>query len=121
AAADPARARGPLRAATHAEHQSRGADVAAGGGSRRVRPRAPAVGRTPERAAAIAKGGGGEKMTRILAAALLLFALPAITKPVLFDTPEADRIAQAMQIFPPDNPWNEDVSALPTLPNSDAI
>ena len=60
-------------------------------------------------------------MKKILLATALMAGLPAITKPVLFDTPEADRIAQAMQIFPSDNPWNEDVSALPTLPNSDAI
>ena len=48
-------------------------------------------------------------------------ARPPITRPVLFDTPEADRIVQAMQVFPPDSPWNEVVSALPALPNSDAI
>ncbi|MCE9526806.1 MAG: hypothetical protein K8R36_12215 [Planctomycetales bacterium] len=29
--------------------------------------------------------------------------LPPIKKPVLFNTPEADRILEAMQIFPPDN------------------
>jgi hypothetical protein len=47
--------------------------------------------------------------------------VPTITRPVMFDTPEADRILSAMEIFPPDNPWNEDVSALPVLPNSKAI
>ena len=60
-------------------------------------------------------------MKRMLAVAAVVAALPPITKPILFDTPEADRIVRAMQIFPPDNPWNEDISALPTLPNSDAI
>ena len=49
-------------------------------------------------------------MKTTLAAALLLFALPPITKPVLFDTREADRIVQAMQVFPADNPWNLDIS-----------
>jgi hypothetical protein len=39
--------------------------------------------------------------------------LPKITKPVMFDTPEADAILSAMQVFPPDNPWNQDISALP--------
>lgn len=48
-------------------------------------------------------------------------SLPPITHPVLFDTPEADRILAALQIFPPDNPWNQDVSALPLHPNSAAI
>jgi hypothetical protein len=47
--------------------------------------------------------------------------LPAIERPVMFDTPEADAIVSAMQIFPPDNPWNADVSKWPRHPNSDAI
>jgi hypothetical protein len=38
--------------------------------------------------------------------------LPKITVPVMFDTPEADRILAALQVFPPDNPWNQDVSSL---------
>jgi len=41
--------------------------------------------------------------------------------PVLFDTPDADRILSAMQIFPADNPWNEDISDRAVHPNSDAI
>src|SRR5438874_8226253 len=45
-------------------------------------------------------------------------ALPPVTKPILFNTPEADRILAALQVFPPDNPWNEDVSRLPVHPNS---
>jgi hypothetical protein len=44
--------------------------------------------------------------------------LPEIKAPVLFNTPEADKILAAMQIFPADNPWNEDISKLPLLPNS---
>ena len=47
--------------------------------------------------------------------------LPAITKPVMFDTPEADAIVAAMQVFPPDNPWNADVSKWPKHANSDGI
>ncbi len=47
--------------------------------------------------------------------------LPKITKPVMFDTPEADAILSAMQIFPPDNPWNQDVSKLPVAANSAAL
>jgi hypothetical protein len=44
-----------------------------------------------------------------------------VTNSVLFDTPQADAITSAMQIFPVTNPWNEDVSRLPVLTNSDAI
>jgi hypothetical protein len=44
--------------------------------------------------------------------------MPAITKPVLFNTPEADAVLAALQVFPPDNPWNEDISKLPVHPNS---
>jgi hypothetical protein len=39
----------------------------------------------------------------------------------MFDTPEADRILAALQVFPPDNPWNQDISALPVHANSAAI
>jgi hypothetical protein len=47
--------------------------------------------------------------------------LPKITKPVLFDTAEADAILAALQVFPPDNPWNQDVSALPVHRDSSRI
>lgn len=47
--------------------------------------------------------------------------LPKITQPVMFDTPEADRMLAALRIFPPDNPWNQNISALPTHSNSAAI
>jgi hypothetical protein len=33
---------------------------------------------------------------------------------VMFDTPEADSILSAMQVFPPDNPWNQDISTRPS-------
>jgi len=62
----------------------------------------------------------------ILLVALPLMAddkpkMPAITKPVMFNTPEADRIVSAMQIFPADNPWNEDISKRPVRKNSMAM
>ncbi len=44
-----------------------------------------------------------------------------ITKPVMFNTPEADRILAAMQVFPKDNPWNKDITKNPVHPNSDNI
>jgi hypothetical protein len=54
----------------------------------------------------------------VLAAAAARPPMPAITKPVMFDTPEADAILAALQVFPPDNWWNRDVSDLPVLPDS---
>lgn len=45
-------------------------------------------------------------------------SVPAITRPVMFNTPEADRILASLPVFPPDNPWNEDISKLPVLKNS---
>ncbi|MFO0889508.1 MAG: hypothetical protein U0790_10260 [Isosphaeraceae bacterium] len=47
--------------------------------------------------------------------------MPEITRPVLFNTPEADRILTALQVFPPDNPWNQDISSLAVHPNSARI
>jgi len=44
--------------------------------------------------------------------------MPEVTRTVLFNTPEADRILAALQVFPPDNPWNENISSLPVHPNS---
>ena len=46
---------------------------------------------------------------------------PTLTQPVLFNTPEADAILSAMQIFPVTHPWNEDISRRPVLANSDAM
>lgn len=47
--------------------------------------------------------------------------LPKFDKPILFHTPEADAIAASMQIFPPNNAWNEDVSMCPVHPESAAM
>jgi hypothetical protein len=47
--------------------------------------------------------------------------MPALSKPVMFDTPEADRILAALQVFPADNPWNTDISKWPLHPNSPKI
>jgi hypothetical protein len=47
--------------------------------------------------------------------------MPAIDRPVSFDTPEADAILSALEVFPPDNPWNLDVSDWPLHPNSKNI
>jgi hypothetical protein len=47
--------------------------------------------------------------------------MPAVTKPVMFDTPEADAILAALQVFPPDNPWNQDIASLPVHADSAAM
>jgi hypothetical protein len=39
--------------------------------------------------------------------------MPKVTKPLTFDTPEADAVLAALQVFPADNWWNRDISALP--------
>lgn len=44
-----------------------------------------------------------------------------VTNSVLFNTTNADTIVSAIQILPPDNPWNECISNRPVLPNSDAM
>lgn len=46
---------------------------------------------------------------------------PQITQPILFGTPESDAVLEKLQVFPPDNPWNADVSNWPLHPNSHAI
>jgi len=47
--------------------------------------------------------------------------MPEVTKPVMFNTAEADRILEALQVFPPDNPWNADISNWPLHPDSKNI
>jgi hypothetical protein len=39
----------------------------------------------------------------------------------MFDTPEADAILSALEVFPPDNPWNTPVADWPLHPDSKAI
>jgi hypothetical protein len=43
---------------------------------------------------------------------------PAIKQPVLFNTPEADAVVAAMQIYPADNAWNLPVDRWPVHSNS---
>src|SRR5580692_3295718 len=47
--------------------------------------------------------------------------MPKIEKPVMFDTPEADAILSALEVFPPDNPWNLVVEDWPVHANSQKI
>ncbi len=63
-------------------------------------------------------------MSKCTLLASLAFAfLPALTisRPLLFDTPEADRVLEQMLIFPKDSAWHEDIRKRPCHPMSDAI
>src|SRR3954470_13316795 len=51
----------------------------------------------------------------------ILGPAPIVSAPVLFNTPQADAIVSAMQIFPVTNPWNEDISRRTVLSNSAAM
>ncbi|HEY7426382.1 MAG TPA: hypothetical protein VH682_19270 [Gemmataceae bacterium] len=44
--------------------------------------------------------------------------MPAIAQPVMFNTKEADAILAALQVFPANNSWNEDISQRPLHPHS---
>jgi hypothetical protein len=57
--------------------------------------------------------GDPARLARIKAA-----KMPKIDKPILFDTPEADAICSALEVFPPENPWNLVVEDWPLHPNS---
>src|SRR5947208_14466460 len=64
------------------------------------------------------KGVSGDpaRLERIRAA-----AMPAVERPISFDTPEADAVCAALEVFPPDNPWNLLVEDWPVHPSSKAI
>jgi hypothetical protein len=44
--------------------------------------------------------------------------MPMIDAPVMFDTPEADAILAALEVFPADSSWNADVGEWPLHPKS---
>ncbi len=47
--------------------------------------------------------------------------MPKIDKPIMFDTPEADEILSALEVYPPDNAWNLVIENWPLHPNSQKI
>jgi hypothetical protein len=59
---------------------------------------------------------GPERQERLAAT-----KMPAFDKPVSFDTPEADAILAALEVLPPDNPWNTVVADWPLHPKSREI
>ncbi len=48
-------------------------------------------------------------------------AMPKFKQAVLFNSPEADPILAALQVFPRNNPWNEDISKAKVHPDSDKM
>lgn len=47
--------------------------------------------------------------------------MPKFKQPVLFNTPEADPILAALQVFPKNNPWNEDITKAKVHPDSEKL
>jgi hypothetical protein len=47
--------------------------------------------------------------------------MPPIDRPVEFDTPAGDAISAALEVFPPENPWNQLIDEWPLHPNSKKI
>jgi hypothetical protein len=58
-------------------------------------------------------GGDPARLARLRAA-----KMPRIDQPISFDTPEADAVLSALEVFPPDNPWNLVVEDWPLHPDS---
>ena len=58
-------------------------------------------------------GADSARLDRLRAA-----QMPPVTRPVMFDTPEADAILAALEVYPPDNPWNQLVTDWPVHPQS---
>jgi hypothetical protein len=65
--------------------------------------------------------GNASAAERINHEGRVLGPVPVVTNAVLFNTPQADAVMAALQIFPRDNAWNEDISRRPVLPNSAAM
>ena len=81
-----------------------------------ITPEAPAPVATPPPATAgphHAATGDPARLARIHAA-----KMPEFHAPVMFNTPEADAILSALEVYPPDNPWNLVVTDWPVHPNS---
>ncbi|MFT4548629.1 MAG: hypothetical protein ACI8XO_004881 [Verrucomicrobiales bacterium] len=57
--------------------------------------------------------GDPARLTRIKAT-----PMPKVDKVIAFDTAEADAVLSALEVFPPDNPWNLVVSDWPLHPQS---
>jgi hypothetical protein len=72
--------------------------------------------RTTGRGKPVRANGDPARLARIRRA-----RMPRFDRPILFNTPEADAIVAALEVFPPDNPWNLVVEDWPVHPNSKNI
>ncbi len=66
----------------------------------------------------LVQGGAAERINH---EGRILGAMPVVTNAILFNTPEADAVMSALQVYPRDNAWNEDISQRPVLANSPAM
>jgi len=64
----------------------------------------------------VQRKGNSARLARLRAA-----KMPPITKPIDLYTPEADAILSALEVFPPDNPWNLVIEDWPLHTNSQNI
>lgn len=76
----------------------------------------PSQGVGPQAAKPADVSGDPARLARIRAA-----KMPKIDKVIAFDTPEADAVLSALEVFPPNNPWNLVVSKWPLHPQSKAM
>ena len=70
---------------------------------------------------AVAADSPGVAINQERLARLKEATMPKFDRPLQFDTPEADAVLAALEVFPPDNPWNIPVDAWPVAPNSKAM
>ncbi len=81
-------------------------------------PYGDAWAQAPEKAA---KAGPGVTINQERLARLKAAKMPKIDRAISFDTPEADAILSALEVFPADSPWNIPVDDWPVHPNSLAM
>ena len=68
-----------------------------------------------------AKVPGTDPAGTIAAYQAKLKNMPKFDKPLMFNAPDADAVLKHVQVFPVNNPFNEDISRRPVAPNSDAM
>jgi hypothetical protein len=72
-------------------------------------------------AAEPADSPGAIRIDRDRLARLETTKMPDIKRPLHFNTPEADAVLSALEVFPPDNPWNTPIDHWPVAANSKAM
>jgi len=80
-----------------------------------------AVGPDAKKTFSFAKGLFGAAPKEEAAAHSRRPPMPKFKQPVMFNTPEADPILAALQVFPRNSAWNEDISKAKVHPDSDKL